>query len=63
MAGMWILEHAAPGLVKAEQLNWVSVLGAMVVIGGSMLCALGTSKPAPAEQLPDPALAAGDNRG
>src|SRR5262245_608035 len=49
MITMWILEHAAPGLVKPEQLNTLSVLGAMVVIGGSMLCALGTAKPAPAE--------------
>jgi len=43
MIAMWILEHTAPGLVKPEQLNTLSVLGALIVIGGSMLCALGTS--------------------
>jgi drug/metabolite transporter (DMT)-like permease len=51
MATMWILEHAAPGFVKPEQLNFLSVLGAMVVVGGSMLCALGafggTAAPVP----------------
>ena len=41
MAAMWILEHTAPGLVKPEQLNLLSVAGAMIVVGGSMLCALG----------------------
>jgi drug/metabolite transporter (DMT)-like permease len=45
MISMWILEHTTPGLVKPEQLNALSVLGAMVVIGGSMLCALGVSRP------------------
>jgi drug/metabolite transporter (DMT)-like permease len=41
MATMWILEHTAPELVKPEQLNALSVLGAMIVVAGSMLCALG----------------------
>jgi drug/metabolite transporter (DMT)-like permease len=50
MLTMWILEHAAPGLVKPERLNVVSVLGALIVIGGSMLCALGATRaPLPAE--------------
>lgn len=48
MITMWILEHATPGLVKPEQLNALSVLGALIVIGGSMLCALGASKAVPA---------------
>jgi drug/metabolite transporter (DMT)-like permease len=48
MITMWILEHTAPGLVKPEQLNSLSVLGALIVIGGSMLCALGMSGAAPA---------------
>jgi drug/metabolite transporter (DMT)-like permease len=43
MVAMWLLEHFAPGLVQAERLNVLSVLGAFVVIGGSMLCALGAS--------------------
>jgi hypothetical protein len=44
MAAMWILERATPGLVRPEQLNFLSVLGAMIVIGGSMLCALGAAR-------------------
>ena len=43
MVAMWILEHAVPGLVKAEQLNLLSVAGALIVVGGSMLCALGNA--------------------
>ncbi|HEY1283628.1 MAG TPA: DMT family transporter [Steroidobacteraceae bacterium] len=41
MVTMWIVVHAAPALVKPEQLNATSVAGALVVVGGSMLCALG----------------------
>src|SRR5262249_37496095 len=41
-----IVEHTAPALVKPEQLNVVSVGGALVVVGGSMLCALGNAAPA-----------------
>ena len=51
MAAMWALEHFAPGFVKPEQLNVLSVVGALVVIGGSMLCALGTAGP-PATPAP-----------
>jgi drug/metabolite transporter (DMT)-like permease len=43
MATMWVLEHSLPGFVKPEQLNFASVVGALVVVGGSMLCALGAS--------------------
>ncbi len=43
MAVMWVLEHLAPGFVRPEQLNSLSVLGAFVVVGGSMLCALGAT--------------------
>jgi drug/metabolite transporter (DMT)-like permease len=43
MATMWVLEHASPGFIKPEQLNLTSVLGAFVVVGGSMLCALGAA--------------------
>jgi drug/metabolite transporter (DMT)-like permease len=48
MAAMWILEHTVPGLMKPEQLNVLSVAGAMIVVGGSMLCALGNARAAPA---------------
>ena len=46
MATMWVLEHSLPGFVKPEQLNLASVVGALVVVGGSMLCALGAAGPA-----------------
>ncbi len=54
MATMWILERATPGLVKPEQLNSLSVLGALIVVGGSMLCALGMAKAAPVASLEQP---------
>ncbi len=54
MITMWILERATPGLVKPEQLNVMSVLGALIVIGGSMLCALGASRAAPVVSLEQP---------
>jgi drug/metabolite transporter (DMT)-like permease len=60
MVTMWILEHAAPGLVKPEQLNALSVFGALIVVGGSMLCALGASRVAPASpslEQPDGSVA------
>ena len=41
MATMWIVERTAPQLVRPEQLNALSVVGAAIVVGGSMLCALG----------------------
>jgi len=56
MITMWIVEHTAPGLVKPEQLNALSVLGALIVVGGSMLCALGTARaaePVPSLEQPD----------
>jgi len=55
MIAMWVLEHATPGLVKPEQLNALSVIGALIVVGGSMLCALGASRaPAAAASLEEP---------
>jgi drug/metabolite transporter (DMT)-like permease len=56
MATMWILEHTAPGLVKPEGLNALSVIGALIVVGGSMLCALGTAKPAVSAPLVSPPI-------
>jgi drug/metabolite transporter (DMT)-like permease len=46
IAAMWFVEHFAPTLVAPEGLNWLSIVGALVVVGGSMLCALG-GNPAP----------------
>jgi drug/metabolite transporter (DMT)-like permease len=60
MITMWILEHTTPDLVKPEQLNALSVLGALIVVGGSMLCALGSSRattPVASLEQPDGRLA------
>jgi drug/metabolite transporter (DMT)-like permease len=40
MMTMWVMERAAPGLVRPEQLNVLSLGGAGMVVGGSMLVAL-----------------------
>jgi len=40
IGSMWIVERAAPGLVQAEGLNGWSIAGAMLVVVGSMACAL-----------------------
>jgi drug/metabolite transporter (DMT)-like permease len=57
MAAMWILDRTVPGLVKPEQLNVLSVAGALVVVGGSMLCALGNARLAARSSGVDSALA------
>lgn len=51
IVAMWFVEHFAPTLVAPEGLNGVSIFGALVVVGGSMLCALGGA-PAPS-QVPE----------
>jgi drug/metabolite transporter (DMT)-like permease len=40
IGAMWALERAGIGLVPPEGLNALSVTGAMMVVGGSMACAL-----------------------
>lgn len=40
IGAMWIVEHAGLGLVAAEGLNGLSVAGALMVVVGSMACAL-----------------------
>src|SRR5262245_5989788 len=40
IAGMWAVERFGLGLVAAEGLNGLSVAGALMVVGGSMTCAL-----------------------
>jgi drug/metabolite transporter (DMT)-like permease len=57
MAAMWVLEHTVPGLVKPEKLNLLSLAGALVVVGGSMLCALGNAKLAAPARTPDTSTA------
>ena len=40
VAGMWIAERFAPDLVAPERLNMLSMLGTLLVVGGSATCAL-----------------------
>ena len=40
IGAMWIIERAGLGIVAAEGLNALSVAGALMVVGGSMACAL-----------------------
>jgi drug/metabolite transporter (DMT)-like permease len=39
VAGMWIVGRIAPNLVAAERLNALSMLGTLLVVGGSVTCA------------------------
>jgi drug/metabolite transporter (DMT)-like permease len=39
VAGMWIIGRFAPNLVVAERLNTLSMLGTLLVVGGSVTCA------------------------
>lgn len=63
MAAMWILERTAPGIVKPEQLNLLSLAGALIVVGGSMLCALGNARIAATSSTTGSVLASAENRG
>ena len=45
LSTMWLAEHFLPGLVAPEGLNALSVCGALLVVGGSALSALGRSGP------------------
>ena len=40
LASMWLARHFVPGLVAPEGLNALSIFGALLVVGGSALCAL-----------------------
>ena len=40
IGAMWAVERAGLGLVAAEGLNGLSIAGALMVVGGSMACAL-----------------------
>ncbi|HTL49256.1 MAG TPA: DMT family transporter [Steroidobacteraceae bacterium] len=44
IAGMWVVERFGLGLVAAEGLNGLSVAGALMVVVGSMTCALAARK-------------------
>jgi drug/metabolite transporter (DMT)-like permease len=39
VAGMWVIGRFAPNLVAAERLNALSMLGTLLVVGGSVTCA------------------------
>ena len=43
MGSLWIASRFAPGLLEPEGLTIASVAGALLVVGGSALCALGGS--------------------
>jgi drug/metabolite transporter (DMT)-like permease len=44
LIGMRAVQAAAPGFAPPEQLNVWSVLGALMVVAGSAMCALGSRK-------------------
>lgn len=43
MTSMVLMQHFAPGFLQPEGLNATSVVGALLVVGGSAMCALGSS--------------------
>lgn len=45
LATVWAVNHFWPGLLPPEGLNTLSVVGALLVVGGSALCALSASAP------------------
>lgn len=44
LAGMYLIERIAPGLLEPERLNALSMVGALLVVAGSALCALGAQQ-------------------
>ena len=42
LIGIRVAQSAAPGLAPSEQLNVWSVVGALMVVAGAAMCALGT---------------------
>lgn len=42
LGGMWLVERVWPGVLEPEGLNALSIFGALLVVAGSALCALGT---------------------
>jgi drug/metabolite transporter (DMT)-like permease len=42
LLGMQLIEFLSPGIMKSEELNALSILGALAVVAGSCLCALGS---------------------
>jgi hypothetical protein len=44
IGAMWLVERLGLGLVAAEGLNALSVTGALMVVAGSIACALAARK-------------------
>lgn len=44
LGGMWLMDRLAPALLEPERLNSASIAGAMLVVVGSALCALGDAR-------------------
>jgi drug/metabolite transporter (DMT)-like permease len=49
LGGMWLVNRLAPAILPPEQLNALSVGGALLVVMGSALCALGRTESAEAQ--------------
>jgi drug/metabolite transporter (DMT)-like permease len=45
LVAMWAVNRFAPGLLPAEGLNALSVIGALLVVGGSGICAFSAAAP------------------
>jgi drug/metabolite transporter (DMT)-like permease len=54
LSGMWLIERVAPHLIEPEGLNASSVAGALLVVSGSALCALGTQESKQLEEVRPP---------
>jgi drug/metabolite transporter (DMT)-like permease len=52
--GMWLIERIAPQLLEPEGLNTTSFFGALLVVSGSALCALGTQESRQLEEVRPP---------
>jgi drug/metabolite transporter (DMT)-like permease len=44
LVSVWLINRLAPGLLPPEGLNVLSVVGALLVVGGSAICVLGAPK-------------------
>jgi hypothetical protein len=51
---MWLLERFAPQVIEPEGLNAASVVGALLVVAGSALCALGAQESKQLEEVRPP---------
>lgn len=54
LSGMWLSERVAPDLLEPEGLNALSIFGALLVVSGSALCALGAQESKQLEEVRPP---------